>query len=55
MDYIAGFENKSILEIAKMVQKIIPSKIDIIKTTDPRSYRLSSEKLLKMALNQRKE
>ena len=53
--YNAGFENKSILEIAKMVQKIIPSKINIIKTTvDPRSYRLSSEKLLKIGFKPEK-
>jgi len=46
--YNAGFENLSILDIAKKVQKIIPSKIKIIKNTnDPRSYRINSEKLLK--------
>lgn len=46
--YNAGFENLSILDIAKKVKKIIPSKIKIIKNTnDPRSYRINSEKLLK--------
>tara|TARA_B100002051_G_C16499916_1_gene517328 strand:- start:127 stop:774 length:648 start_codon:yes stop_codon:yes gene_type:complete len=44
--YNAGFENKSILEIARKIQKIIPSKINIIKDkNDPRSYRLNSDKL----------
>ncbi len=44
--YNAGFENKSILEIAKKVKKIIPCKINIIKDkNDPRSYRLNSDKL----------
>ena len=32
--YNAGFENLSILDIAKKVQKIIPSKIKIIKNTN---------------------
>ena len=46
--YNAGFENLSILEIAKKVQKFIPSKIKIIKdNNDPRSYRLNSDKLIK--------
>lgn len=43
----AGFENISILNIADLVQKAIPA--DIIVTpnnTDPRSYRLNSDKLL---------
>ena len=36
------------MDIAKKVQKIIPSKIKIIKNTnDPRSYRINSEKLIK--------
>mgnify|MGYP006161917273 CR=1 FL=1 len=47
--YNAGFENLSVLNIAKKIQKIIPSKINIIiKNFDPRSYRLDSSKLLKI-------
>ena len=48
--YNAGFfENKSINQIASMVKKKIPSKIMVIKSkNDPRSYRLSSNKLLKI-------
>ncbi len=44
--YNAGYENKSIIEIAKSVSKITESKINVIKDkSDPRSYRLNSEKL----------
>ncbi|MCX7712453.1 MAG: SDR family oxidoreductase [Chthoniobacterales bacterium] len=42
----AGFENLTVLEIAKMVQKYIPAEIEILDSNDPRSYRLSSTKLL---------
>jgi nucleoside-diphosphate-sugar epimerase len=42
----AGFENLSILEIAEKVVRLIPSKISIIDTNDPRSYRINSDKLL---------
>lgn len=41
----AGFENISILEIAQTVVKTIPAEIVITPSNDPRSYRLSSEKL----------
>ena len=53
--YNAGFENKSIIEIAKIVQKKIPSKLKIIKDkTDPRSYRLNSQKLINIGFNPKK-
>ena len=53
--YNAGFENKSINQIAKMVKKNIPSKIRVIKSkNDPRSYRLSSRKLLKIGFQPKK-
>ena len=42
----AGFENISILDIAKKVQKKIPSEIVITSSNDPRSYRQNSDKLL---------
>jgi nucleoside-diphosphate-sugar epimerase len=45
--YNAGFENLSILEIAKIVKKNIPCKIKIKKSNDIRSYNLDSTKLLK--------
>lgn len=44
--YNAGFENLSIKQIAKKIQKKIPSKINIKKVFDHRSYRQCSNKLL---------
>ena len=44
--YNAGFENLKIIDIAKKVSKIIPSKIVTKKNIDPRSYRQNSNKLL---------
>jgi len=45
--YNAGFENLKIIDIAKEVAKIIPSKIEIKEIgDDPRSYRQDSSKLL---------
>ena len=53
--YNAGFENLSILNIAKKIQKIIPSKIKIYKKNfDPRSYNLDSTKLLKTGYKPKK-
>jgi nucleoside-diphosphate-sugar epimerase len=43
----AGFENISILDIAKKVQEKIPSEIILTSSNDPRSYRQNSDKLLK--------
>lgn len=45
--YNAGFENMSILDIGKLVQKNINCKIKIKKINDIRSYNLDSSKLLK--------
>lgn len=42
----AGFENISILEIAERVKKVVPAEIIVTPSNDPRSYRLSSKKLL---------
>ena len=44
--YNAGFENISILEIAQRVTKVVPAEIIVTPSNDPRSYRLSSRKLL---------
>lgn len=47
--YNAGFENKSILEIAATVKKITGSNINVVKDkNDPRSYRLNSDKIQKI-------
>ena len=42
----AGFENISILDIAKMVAKFIPAEIIVTESNDLRSYRLNADKLL---------
>ena len=44
--YNAGFENLSILSIAKMIQEKTDSKIIINDSNDPRSYRISSDKII---------
>ena len=44
--YNAGFENITILDIAKKVQHRIDSEIVITESNDPRSYRQDSSKLL---------
>jgi nucleoside-diphosphate-sugar epimerase len=44
--YNAGFENLSIMEIAKRVVKHAPAKIVVTESNDPRSYRVNSDKLL---------
>lgn len=44
--YNAGFENISILDIAKLVTKYVPAEIIVTESNDPRSYRVNSDKLL---------
>jgi nucleoside-diphosphate-sugar epimerase len=44
--YNAGFENITILDIAKMAAKFIPAEIIVSESNDPRSYRLNADKLL---------
>ncbi len=44
--YNAGFENISILDIAKIITKHIPVEIVVTESNDPRSYRVNSDKLL---------
>ena len=44
--YNAGFENLTVLDIAKKIQKKIPSEIIISKSNDLRSYRLDSSRLI---------
>ncbi len=43
--YNAGFENISILDIAKKIVTQVPAEIIISESNDPRSYRLCSDKL----------
>ncbi len=42
----AGFENISILDIAKNVQQYLDVDIEITSSNDPRSYRINSDKLI---------
>ena len=44
--YNAGFENLSIIEIAKLIQKKIKSNLILKKSNDLRSYRQDSQKLI---------
>ena len=44
--YNAGFQNISILDIAKKVTNHIPAEIKITESDDPRSYRQNSNKLI---------
>jgi nucleoside-diphosphate-sugar epimerase len=50
--YNAGFENISILNIAKKVVELIPAEIVIMDSNDPRSYRLNSERLMSTGFKQ---
>ena len=51
----AGFENLKIIDIAKKVQKLIPSKIYIINNNiDIRDYRIDSSKLLLLGFKPKK-
>ena len=54
--YNIGFENLSIIEIAKKISKTINSKIIIKKRLyDPRSYNLDSSKLLRIGFRPKKK
>ena len=44
--YNAGFENISILSIAEMVTKHLPVEIEVTESSDPRSYRVNSDKII---------
>lgn len=44
--YNAGFENISILDIARIVTRHVPVEIVVTESNDPRSYRVNSDKLL---------
>jgi nucleoside-diphosphate-sugar epimerase len=44
--YNAGFENISILDIARMVSEHVGAEIEVKPSNDPRSYRVNSDRLL---------
>ncbi len=52
--YNAGFENMSIMDIARTVTKYAPAEIIVTTSNDPRSYRLSSARLLATGFKPRK-
>jgi len=52
--YNAGFENISILDIAKTIAEFVPAKITVTESNDPRSYRVNSDKLLKTGFKPKK-
>ena len=51
--YNAGFENISILDIAKRVTEHVPAEIIVSESNDPRSYRLNAAKLLSTGFKQK--
>jgi nucleoside-diphosphate-sugar epimerase len=44
--YNAGFENLSIMEIARLVEQHVDARIVVTPSDDPRSYRVNSDRLL---------
>ncbi len=52
--YNAGFENISIMDIAKMVTQHIPVEIVVTASNDPRSYRINSDKLISTGFRPKK-
>jgi nucleoside-diphosphate-sugar epimerase len=44
--YNAGFENLSIMEIARMVAEHVDAEVIVTPSNDPRSYRVNSDRLL---------
>ena len=52
--YNAGFENISVMDIAKMVQEVFKVEIEVKPSNDPRSYRQDSTKLLESGFVRKK-
>jgi nucleoside-diphosphate-sugar epimerase len=44
--YNAGFENLSVLEVAHRVAGLVPAKVTVQPSVDPRSYRICSDRLI---------
>ncbi len=53
--YNAGFENISILDIAKLVTRYVPAQIVVTPSNDPRCYHVNSDKLLKTGFKPKKK
>jgi nucleoside-diphosphate-sugar epimerase len=52
--YNAGFENISVIDIAKMVQDVFKVEVELKPSNDPRSYRQDSTKLLETGFVRKK-
>ena len=52
--YNAGFENISILDIAKLVTKHLDVEIELTESNDPRSYRVNSDRILETGFKPKK-
>jgi len=52
--YNAGFENISIMDIAKQVTTYAEAEITVTESNDPRSYRVNSDKLLAIGFRPKK-
>jgi len=52
--YNAGFENISIMDIARQVTTHVPAEVVVTESNDPRSYRVNSDKLLAAGYRPRK-
>ena len=52
--YNAGFENISVMHIAKMVQEVFKVEIEVKPSNDPRSYRQDSTKLIESGFVRKK-
>jgi len=53
--YNAGFENLSVLEIAQRIASRVPAEVKILPSSDPRSYRVCSARLLAAGFAPRKD
>jgi nucleoside-diphosphate-sugar epimerase len=51
----AGFENISIIDIAKLITKYIPVEIEVTKSNDPRSYKINSDRLTSTGFSPKKK
>ena len=52
--YNAGFENLSVLDIAKRIAARVPAEVKVLPSSDPRSYRVCSHRLLAAGFAPRK-
>ena len=52
--YNVGNDNRTVIEIANAIKEKIDCSIEIKPSNDPRSYRLSSQKIIKSGFNFKK-